>query len=86
MPSACLGWRKASAPLGIRVVVADDPIAVRLGAAARLVEARDLEGHVVDAGAALGQEAVEEAIRAFRLQHLEPPATGEAPLAEPVGF
>src|SRR5262249_3022856 len=61
-----LGVQERLRPLRIRVVVTDDPIAGGLRAAARLVEARNREGHVMDAGTPLGQEPVEEAIGAPR--------------------
>ena len=66
-------------PGRVRVVAADDGVAAGLGALAGLVEARDLEGHVMDARAACGEEAVDEAVGAAGLEDLEVAAAFEAP-------
>src|SRR5437867_6578404 len=72
-------------PLRVGVVVADDRIAVGPGPIARLPEARDGEGHVMDPRAALGEEAMEKPVLARGLEHLEAPAALVAPVPEAEG-
>ena len=62
--------------------VADDAVTKRGGARAGLAQARHLERHVVDAGAARGEKAVQEAVVAARLEDLDASAAVELPLAE----
>src|SRR3989442_8741423 len=80
-----LGVKEGLLPVRVRVVVADDRVAVRLGPLAGLAQARHPEGHVVDERAVPGQEAVQEAILAQRLEDLEAPAAVDAPLTEAIG-
>src|SRR5258705_4142941 len=58
-------------PLRIRVVVADDRVAVSSGALTGVVEARDRKRDVVDPRPALREEAVQESVGAGGLQDLE---------------
>src|SRR2546421_544856 len=58
---------------------------LRLRVLAHPAEARDDERHVVDAGPALREEAVEEPVGAARLEDLEATPVLEAPLRERVG-
>ena len=69
-------------PARPRLVPADDLVAVGAGALARRLEARHLERHVMDARPSLGEEPVEEAVGAGRLEHLDPAAAVEAPAGE----
>src|SRR2546428_9322918 len=78
-----LGVEKRLAPLWIRVVVADDGVAVGAGAIARLGETRHRERDVVDSGPVLRDEAMQKTIRARGLEHLEVAASLEAPGPEP---
>src|SRR2546422_1207766 len=80
-----LGMEECLSPLGVRVIVADDRVPRRLRALAHPAEARDDERHVVDAGPALREEAVEEPVGAARLEDLEATPVLEAPLRERVG-
>src|SRR4029453_19631335 len=66
-----LGMEKGLDPAGIRVVEAHGIEAERPRAIAGGAGARNLEGHVVDAGPTLRQEAVEKTVVAGRL---DPPA------------
>src|SRR5207253_3466581 len=66
-----LGMEERLSPRGVRVIVADDRVPRRLRALAHPAEARDDERHVVDAGPALREEAVEEPVGAARLEDLE---------------
>src|SRR3989442_1216700 len=61
------------------------PLPRRLRVLAHPAEARDDERHVVDAGPALREEAVEEPVGAARLEDLEATPVPEAPLRERVG-
>src|SRR4030095_17075468 len=65
-------------PFRIGVVAADDAIALRLGPRAVLVEARHLEGDVVNARPALGEEAVDESRWPHRLDELDAAAPVES--------
>jgi len=72
MPSASLGCRTPPSSAAGRVF-ADDAVTKRGGARAGLAQARHLERHVVDAGAARGEKAVQEAVVAARLEDLDAP-------------
>src|SRR6266540_4397494 len=66
-------------PGRVGIVAPHGGIALSAGTLARLIEARHLEGHVVNAGAALGQEAMEKAVAAEGLEDLDAAAAFEAP-------
>src|SRR2546426_9746799 len=80
-----LGMEECLSPVGVRVIVADDRVPRCLRVLAHPAEARDDERHVVDAGPALREEAVEEPVGAARLEDLEATPVLEAPLRERVG-
>src|SRR5882724_4280282 len=69
-----LGMEKRLDPVGVRVVEAHRIEPERPRAVASRAGARNLEGHMVDAGPALGQEAAEEPVLARGLDHLDLPA------------
>jgi hypothetical protein len=69
-------------PVVVRVVVADDLAAAPAGALARLVEARHLERHVMDAGPTRREKAMDEPVGAERLDDFELAAVRVAPGAE----
>ena len=66
-------------PVRIRLVPADQAVALGLGASGRLGEARHLEGHVVEPGAAGREKPMEKAVALRRLDHLDAAAALEAP-------
>ena len=70
-------------PARIGVVVADNGVAVRLGAIARDAQVWDLKRDVVNARAVLGQEAVEKAVSSRWLEDLDAPSTLKEPVAKP---
>jgi hypothetical protein len=77
-----LGMQERLLPLGMDVLVADDPVAERFRPSAGFAKGRHLEGHVVDAGAVLCEKAVEKPVLPVRLENLDAPTPVEAPLAE----
>jgi hypothetical protein len=70
-------------PIRIRLVTADQAVALGLGAGGRLREARHLEGDVMKPGTATLQETMEEAIVSRGLDHLDGAAALVAPRSPP---
>ena len=84
-----LGMEERLPPLRIGVVTPHDAVTRLLGAGADVVQPRHLEGDVVNAGAPLGEKAVDEPIGAERLDELDGPAPLEsigAPVKTPDGW
>ena len=70
-------------PRRVQLAHADDGIVEARGALDRGAQVRHLEGHVVDAGTARGEKAVQEAVRrAIGLEHLDQSAARERELPE----
>ena len=72
-------------PARVRIVEADDLVAVALGARARLVDVGDPERDMVHTRSMLGEKAVKKTVgHTTRLENLEAATTGETPLPEVV--